>query len=30
MFKPGTKLFSRGVILTIVGIVASIVLVLLS
>jgi hypothetical protein len=30
MFKPGTKLFSRGVIFTVVGIVASIALVLLS
>lgn len=30
MFKPGTKLFSRGVILTVVGIIASIVLVLFS
>lgn len=30
MFKPGTKLFSRGVILTVVGIIASIILVLFS
>ena len=30
MFKPGTKLFSRGVILTVVGIIASVVLVLFS
>jgi hypothetical protein len=30
MFKPGTKAFSSGIILTVLGIIASIILVLLN